>query len=161
MTSPPTETTAASAPSRPSRDARAKRRARPAPVDDFTPAGMQQQLEELEQELHQRDPQAELTAVAKAIADQIRPGDLAARLGGEEFAVFHVAGDDAPTVVAERIRRTVAALAFDEPGLTVTTSAGVAERRPGETYGAVLARADAALYEAKESGRDRTVLAAP
>ena len=77
--------------------------------------------------------------------------------------MYHVLGPDEPAEeMANRVRQTVAALRFDElpDDLEVHLSAGVARRHPGESIEALAARADAALYAAKEHGRNRTVLAA-
>jgi diguanylate cyclase (GGDEF)-like protein len=103
-----------------------------------------------------------LRRVASTLGPATRGSDVAARTGGEEFAVYHVLGPDEPiTQLAERIRGTVAALTFDglPEGFSVHVSAGVARRRAGETPEELAARADIALYEAKERGRDRTVVA--
>jgi diguanylate cyclase (GGDEF)-like protein len=85
----------------------------------------------------------------------LRRGDCAVRLGGEEFcvALASLQSDVAEAFIA-RLRD---ALAMDPSG--VTFSAGVAVAVHGETADEVLARADAALYEAKRGGRNRTVLA--
>jgi diguanylate cyclase (GGDEF)-like protein len=104
-----------------------------------------------------------LRRIARALRQSVRVSDLAARTGGEEFAVYHVLGPDEPAEeMANRVRQTVAALRFDElpDDLEVHLSAGVARRHPGESIEALAARADAALYAAKEHGRNRTVLAA-
>ncbi len=89
----------------------------------------------------------------------IRPTDIATRMGGEEFVVLLPATplDDA-LVCAERLR---AALAVHNVGLPapVTSSFGVSTLRPGEAGGELLARADAALYQAKQQGRNRVVAA--
>jgi diguanylate cyclase (GGDEF)-like protein len=90
-----------------------------------------------------------------------RPTDVLARYGGEEFAVilFDVNGDEAEAL-AERMRRAVAALAFEQGRArsgVVTISAGVALVEPSNTRrsrGAVQL-ADQALYEAKVRGRNR------
>lgn len=87
---------------------------------------------------------------------------FAARLGGEEFIVVDRWRDQREAVaVIEEFRRTVethdwAALA---DGLHVTISAGLATARADDTQRTLLSRADRALYEAKESGRNRVVLA--
>jgi diguanylate cyclase (GGDEF)-like protein len=90
---------------------------------------------------------------AHAWKSNLRPGDTLARIGGEEFGVLlpGCALDDAANVL-ERLR--------DATPEGATASVGVAERYPGETATDVLARADAALYSAKESGRDRLRAAA-
>jgi diguanylate cyclase (GGDEF)-like protein len=64
--------------------------------------------------------------------------------------------------VAERIRVAVAALRIEAKGgpVPISVSIGVAEHKEGEGVDQVLARPDAALYEAKHAGRNRTVLAA-
>jgi diguanylate cyclase len=104
-----------------------------------------------------------LRGVAMATRSALRPTDRPGRLGGEEFAILLPGtAADAARGVAERLRESVAAQTFavseDEPStLSVTASFGVAERRPGETGDAMLARADAALYEAKRTGRNRVV----
>jgi diguanylate cyclase (GGDEF)-like protein len=102
-----------------------------------------------------------LRAVGSVLQDETREGDIAARLGGEEFAIFHVSlVRENAEALAERVRVAVAALLFDEvPELRITISAGIAVREVGETRDAALARADASLYDAKRSGRDRVVLA--
>lgn len=87
-------------------------------------------------------------------------GRIAARLGGEEFALL-LSGqrlDDARNI-AEAIRRKFAATPFRIDGETVTFSAsfGVALRAPGESLLDMLARADDALYLAKERGRNRVI----
>ena len=111
--------------------------------------------------------------------------DLAARYGGEEFAVIlpHTRVSDAPSegvegtatdgdespppagagalVVAERIRAAIAGHAFPGHGgrryARSTVTVGVAELRTDEEPAALIAAADAALYEGKHAGRDRVV----
>ncbi len=103
-----------------------------------------------------------LRRFADGIADAIRQGDLFGRLGGEEFVLLLVntPGDQAMAVI-DRLRREVGTLALPtQPPLTVTTSFGVAELSPGDaTLDGLIARADAALYQSKQSGRDRVTFA--
>jgi diguanylate cyclase (GGDEF)-like protein len=103
-----------------------------------------------------------LKEVAYALRKQLRAFDLAYRIGGEEFLVLMPGSDlDRSRELAERLREAVCA----EPvagGVAVTMSFGVSASRPGErfSYEAVFARADAALYEAKRSGRDQVCVSA-
>ncbi|MFD2262584.1 diguanylate cyclase domain-containing protein [Lacibacterium aquatile] len=92
-----------------------------------------------------------------------RPGDLAARYGGEEFAVI-LPNSDLPgaMAIAEKISQAVRAMGLKHENGTsagiVTVSAGVASLRPsgvGATIAGLKSMADAALYDAKEHGRDR------
>jgi diguanylate cyclase (GGDEF)-like protein len=93
-----------------------------------------------------------LKATAAAWRDQLRGGDLLARLGGEEFGLLlHDCDAAVATEVTERLRGAVSD--------NWTCSAGIAVGEPGESPEAVIARADGALYEAKAAGRDRTQLA--
>ncbi|MBY0430621.1 MAG: GGDEF domain-containing protein, partial [Rhodospirillales bacterium] len=92
----------------------------------------------------------------------LRKVDLLGRLGGEEFAVLLPDSDqDGSLIVAERLRKALC----DEPillesgPLTVTASFGLTQLHPGESAELALARADIALYQAKESGRNRVVVA--
>ena len=104
-----------------------------------------------------------LQAVARALsACSRRAGDLVARLGGEEFVL--IMGDAEPGValsVAQRIQASVQDLALPHGGSpearVVTVSVGVASMRPGadEADAVLMKRADAALYAAKGSGRNR------
>ncbi|HUU35852.1 MAG TPA: GGDEF domain-containing protein [Vicinamibacterales bacterium] len=98
---------------------------------------------------------AALRRIAKALTVGLRPGDLLARYGGEEFALL-VSGVDLATAteVAERLRRQVAERA-GEAAPACTLSVGVATLRTGEAFAALVARADAALFRAKQAGRDR------
>jgi diguanylate cyclase (GGDEF)-like protein len=100
-----------------------------------------------------------LRKVAAVISEGIRDVDAAARYGGEEFVVVLPETDaDGAAEVAERIRARLGKEKFD--GGKITLSVGVAEfPTHGKTPDAMLAAADAALYEAKNAGRDRVVRA--
>ncbi|MBL8968847.1 MAG: GGDEF domain-containing protein, partial [Spirochaetaceae bacterium] len=106
-----------------------------------------------------------LRAVADALKTSVRgEGDLACRYGGEEFVlVLPDTGLEGAEAVAERARRAVESLAIphaaSEVAAVVTLSAGVAAAPRDETFdpAALLAAADAALYEAKGAGRNRVL----
>ena len=95
----------------------------------------------------------------------VRGYDLPCRFGGEEFACFVNNVDPAAALaLAERIRRIVAEATFSEkPDFTFTSSIGVAAGVPGESdnINTFIDLADAALYRAKEGGRNRVVESAP
>ena len=100
---------------------------------------------------------AVLRDVAYVLRKQLRAFDLAYRLGGEEFLVLLPGADGFQTrELAEELREAVSAGAVGG-GVEVTLSLGVSASQRGDAfdYAAVFAEADAALYEAKRSGRDR------
>ena len=100
-----------------------------------------------------------LRHVGEALGGSVRASDLVARFGGEEFvALLPGCGPADAYNVAENLRAAVAA---DGPPVPVTASAGVASYPTQATDGTSLFEAaDAALYQAKREGRDRTVQAA-
>jgi len=102
-----------------------------------------------------------LRCVSDTIRQQVRGDDVVGRLGGEEFGVLLRSAPlhDALEVV-ERIRVAVSQQHHEPSELRVTLSAGVAVHVGTETALALYKRADRALYDAKEQGRDRFVLAA-
>lgn len=106
---------------------------------------------------------AVLAAVAGLLARSVRNVDLAARYGGEEFSlVLENTGRKGALRLAERIRAAVEELGIACGGemVRVTISMGVAVfPGHGRDQQTLLARADAALYQAKEEGRNRVVLA--
>jgi diguanylate cyclase (GGDEF)-like protein len=94
-----------------------------------------------------------------ALVDRaIRAGDRLFRFGGEEFVLL-MPGVDPPTLRerCEELRERVAD-GLDVGGSPVTVSIGAAALSPGETAQSWLARADAAVYEAKRRGRDHVVV---
>jgi diguanylate cyclase (GGDEF)-like protein/PAS domain S-box-containing protein len=101
-----------------------------------------------------------LRVIAGRIRASVRDDDLVARLGGDEFVVLlqAVRGPAEAEAVAEKIRAAMRqALIVDGVNLARSFSIGVAMVDPDSTPDRVLRDADAALYEAKEAGRDRTV----
>ena len=101
---------------------------------------------------------AAIRAFGAMIAGAIRPGDLAGRIGGEEFCiiVWNCPGAAAGNL-AERLRAALVAQAMEgvDKGHALTASFGVAELDADEGYDALYTRADAALYRAKKQGRNR------
>jgi diguanylate cyclase len=104
-----------------------------------------------------------LRLVATTIKDALRDDDVVARYGGEEFAVIL---PGAPLAIgrmtAERVRKSIAARdvkkrATGESLGQITISIGVAQFLPGESPVELIERADAYLYAAKQSGRNRVV----
>jgi diguanylate cyclase (GGDEF)-like protein len=96
--------------------------------------------------------------IGKVLCEGTRGIDLAARIGGEEFAVLLVeTSKEGAVEVAERLRLAIKALEI--PGVGhITASFGVAEcPSDAQTASDILKAADVALYEAKRSGRDRVV----
>ena len=106
-----------------------------------------------------------LITVADAIRSPLRPNDLVARFGGEEFAVLlpETTVSNAE-IIAERLRDHVATA---DPGMldnrqlpAVTISLGIAGRQPGYSLDMMIAAADVAMYHAKRNGRNRVQVAA-
>jgi diguanylate cyclase (GGDEF)-like protein/PAS domain S-box-containing protein len=107
---------------------------------------------------------AVLYGIADRLADNIRRSDTIGRLGGEEFAVCmpDVTLREAE-ILAERLRRAVAAQPFDTPAgpVRVTVSIGVTAFNAGDSLTLLIERADAAMYAAKRAGRDRVTTHPP
>ncbi|MCA9581217.1 MAG: GGDEF domain-containing protein [Myxococcales bacterium] len=102
-----------------------------------------------------------LRSLAVAISRAVRAEDMVARYGGEEFAVVARGTNGANAMIlGERIRARVQKMAIEHEGnsLQITVSIGVASMSKTDTYNDVssfFAAADAALYRAKEEGRNR------
>jgi diguanylate cyclase (GGDEF)-like protein len=94
-----------------------------------------------------------LRNVAGAVTGRVREEDTVARWGGEEIAVLlRGAGETEAAKIAEELRISI------ENGGQVTASFGVAEIDPALTLEENIDRADQAMYQAKEGGRNQTVI---
>lgn len=99
-----------------------------------------------------------LQSVAQRLRQLIRGSDFAARTGGEEFVIAAPNTDWTEAMeLCERLRTAFADLVVVHEGKSIhlTCSFGVTLYRPGESMDELFKRADAALYDAKRSGRDR------
>lgn len=104
-----------------------------------------------------------LQSVAQVLRSRLRDTDLAARIGGEEFVVLLThCPPEAAVQFAHRLREAIGALVVELPDavtLRVTASLGVADSRSvGLDLEALLSAADAAMYDAKNAGRDQVML---
>jgi diguanylate cyclase (GGDEF)-like protein len=99
-----------------------------------------------------------LAQAARALTESVRGSDVVCRYGGEEFLVLAPeTGLEGARALAEKIRLAFASRPFGdaERVFPLTLSVGVAELGEAESGNDMIARADEALYHAKQSGRDR------
>jgi diguanylate cyclase (GGDEF)-like protein len=96
-----------------------------------------------------------LRDVVSAISGRLRPYDLLGRFGGDEFLLIfpRTCCPDAH-IVSSRIEQSVRELSIPHAGLPLTISIGLTQAATGEISGPLLARADKALYNAKDAGRN-------
>lgn len=96
-----------------------------------------------------------LVKLTKVVKNHIRRTDVFARWGGEEFALLlpNIASDGA-VKIAEHLRKAVEEEKFDEAGV-ITCSFGVTSYQDGDNSESITKRADKALYEAKNTGRNK------
>jgi diguanylate cyclase (GGDEF)-like protein/PAS domain S-box-containing protein len=106
---------------------------------------------------------AMLIGVANALRDTLRPGDLVARFGGDEFTVLceHLTELSQAQRIAERIAESLRTpVPFGDHQLTITASIGFVLSDPtagADQADALIKRADTAMYQAKESGRNQII----
>ncbi|SFC14953.1 GGDEF domain-containing protein [Pseudoalteromonas denitrificans] len=102
-----------------------------------------------------------LQVLANALKKSIRVTDFIARFGGEEFVII-MPNSDLKQILAplEKIRRTIKSIPFKfkTTSLRITISIGASQFKSGDSILEVFDRADTALYEAKNSGRDRIII---
>ena len=102
-----------------------------------------------------------LRAVAESLAGRVRSTDYLARVGGEEFVMILCGTKiDGALSVIDEMRIAISKLKFHSQGIPlppVTISSGVTALLPNDSAGAAFDRADKALYQAKDTGRNRCV----
>lgn len=102
-----------------------------------------------------------LMEAAQSVRDNLRQEDSCCRWGGEEFLLLFPETNQVTAVhISEKLRRLIAGISIDASGteIRLTASLGVAIYQPGETIAECIKRADEALYEAKNKGRNRSIL---
>mgnify|MGYP000104786788 FL=1 len=103
-----------------------------------------------------------LKEFARIARESLRKTDLVGRLGGEEFGILLTETDiDGAMIFAERLRYKIAnnIVYTDVANITFTVSIGISEYSlSDEEVEGIIARADEALYEAKNTGRNKTVV---
>jgi diguanylate cyclase (GGDEF)-like protein len=102
-----------------------------------------------------------IKALAEVCTNALRPHDLLARFGGEEFVLtLPQTESDGAHIVAERIRATTEAIEVptDQGTVRFTVSIGISTYLTGLPFERIVERADEALYKAKQSGRNRVVI---
>lgn len=102
-----------------------------------------------------------LNFLSKTITESVRESDIVCRYGGEEFVILlpesHLQGAFS---IAEKIRNKLLNSTFSKHAITISISAGCAEcHLPKETLEAMIERADQALYQAKQEGRNKVIMA--
>ncbi len=106
---------------------------------------------------------AAIAEFGRLIARTIRDGDIAGRIGGEEFCILVWNCNELGAVgLAERLRKRTAEIKLDGDtalDIRISASFGVSELVPGESYRSHFGRTDAALYRAKENGRNQVIAA--
>jgi diguanylate cyclase (GGDEF)-like protein len=103
-----------------------------------------------------------LKGVANTLLSSVRLEDTCGRWGGEEYLlILPRTSIDAAAIVAEKLRQAVSAMETEWDGekISVTISLGVGQFKPGQDLEACVEQVDKALYRAKESGRNRFVIA--
>ncbi|MDB5937112.1 MAG: hypothetical protein JWQ01_4456 [Massilia sp.] len=103
-----------------------------------------------------------LKHLVKIVRDTLRSMDVIARFGGEEFVILlPETSSEAAALTMTRLQRDLTKHFFlhDNEKLLITFSAGVAMRYPNESQADLVARADKAMYQAKQSGKNRVVVA--
>lgn len=109
---------------------------------------------------HQAGDEA-LRHLARVVKGMLRPTDTLARYGGEEFLILLPnTGAEEASEVLRRVQRALTKQFFmhENERVLITFSAGVAERQAEEDEAGMISRADAAMYRAKQSGRNRVEL---
>ena len=102
-----------------------------------------------------------LVAVADALREYLRPTDLVARFGGDEFAaLLPDLKINQARQTAERIRQQIAALSPASLSTAITVSIGIASKTDADDVATLVQRADTAMYDAKAAGRNRVAVAA-
>ena len=102
-----------------------------------------------------------LQQLAQRLSTSLLPGEMLARLGGEEFVILLTQNDHAASVArVEQLRGVINATPLLPPpyDFPVTASFGLATLRKGETVSQWLKRADEAMYKAKHAGRNRLMI---
>ena len=121
---------------------------------------LENDLKEINDKLGHSTGDVALVHLAKVVKSIIRSTDVLARYGGEEFIIIlpGTKEDDAIEVI-KGVQRDLTKNFFlqNNERVLITFSAGVAERFSNETVDEVLPRADAALYMAKQTGRNRVI----
>ena len=101
-----------------------------------------------------------LAQAADRLREAVRSVDVACRIGGDEFAVIlpESSADDADQLY-RRVHNSMRGVALGPEGHSLQLSAGIAEIEHGDTAASIFERADAALYRAKDHGKDRADIA--
>jgi diguanylate cyclase (GGDEF)-like protein/PAS domain S-box-containing protein len=99
-----------------------------------------------------------LSQLSKIISDNLRTSDIFGRYGGEEFLIIcPKTSKDNAFILAEKLRMIVKDFEFDEIGHK-TVSIGISDLQKDDTMGSLFKKADEALYEAKNGGRNKSVI---